>query len=328
MTVAVLFLAQAAQGQDDATAAWRKILKKCAASADIGKESLFFGVSNTVGPGSVWRFADDQSVRLMYEHSDAFPQQATQAAMISNGTVSKCLGDASSSWDLRLILPFSTGATPLSFDLNTELGRARSITVSVKGWAIDVLKETVWKNNFRSMAQNNPYKTELNQPNRILAENVVKVTGLQTVFMFSGKLSVQVQAKFRAKTFTLGDGNSRASSAAKKPASSGGGDTKAAGSGTKPDGGTDCGASSNSSNQPAKLGVTANGNSGAATLHADVIGDNEITICADGPFYLLAAYSKLAGGNPVGVKNSTTPPPVVLVPAAIPARVKVGTDRK
>lgn len=47
---------------------------------------------------------------------------------------------------------------------------------------------------------------------------------------------------------------------------------------------------------------------GAATLHADITGDNQITVCAGGPFYLIAAYSKVVGGNPVAMNSTETAP--------------------
>ena len=58
---------------------WRDIIEKCNPTQEIGKETLFFGVSNLIGPGSMWRRANDKSIRLVYELSDGFPNAPDQA---------------------------------------------------------------------------------------------------------------------------------------------------------------------------------------------------------------------------------------------------------
>jgi hypothetical protein len=264
---------------DDASDAWRQVLSKCAKTDVIGKQSLFFGISNSVGPGSVWRFADDKSIRLMFELSDAFSASVDQARLVSRSNVANCTGDSSFGWNVKLGLPFSTAAIPISIDISTVLGSADKVTVSVAGFAVDVLKETPWKQAFRLLGPDNPYFQELSQPNRVIAENVVKVTGLKATFVFGTKLSAGIQAMFKGKIFSLGAASTKA----------------------EPSG-------------------------GGAGLHADVTDDNTITITADGPFYLLAAYSKLVGGIPLGLDIATAP--IVLAPANIPEGIVVQSDRK
>src|SRR4051812_9452054 len=65
---------------------YKKILSHCAKSDEIGKDTIFFGVSNSLGPGSVWRReSDDKSIRLRFELSDAFPQSTDQQKLfVSN----------------------------------------------------------------------------------------------------------------------------------------------------------------------------------------------------------------------------------------------------
>src|SRR5712691_5637897 len=72
---------------EDASSAWRKVLQKCAKSDVIGKQSLFFGLSNGIGPGSVWRFADDKSIRLLFELSDAIPSETDRFTLIRSNNV-------------------------------------------------------------------------------------------------------------------------------------------------------------------------------------------------------------------------------------------------
>lgn len=335
------FLSIAQQGfADDATTAWRKILRKCAASDVIGKQSLFFGVSNSVGPGSVWRFADDKSIRLLFELSDAFPDEGQRTLLIKSNPVAQCAGDATSSWNLKLSLPFSTGAIPLAADIGAILGRAKKVTVSVSGFGVDELKEVNWKQAFQGLPPNNAYRSEVNQLDRVIAENVVKIAGLKAVFVFGSQLSADVQARFQGKSFRLGDSGgasgshpaaganakqdatkqsaTNAKNVEPKKSATNGPETKAAG-GCAPGGAG--GAASASSTVSGNLG------SGAAELRAEVSHNNEISLCADGPFYLLAAYSKLVGGEPSGI-TSTQSAPMALVPVNIPASVAVKSERK
>ena len=63
----------------------------------------------------------------------------------------------------------------------------------------------------------------------------------------------------------------------------------------------------------------------AAVLHAGVSDANTITMVADGSFYLLAAYSMLLGGIPIGMDAGSAP--LVLRPAPLPEGVVVGSGR-
>jgi hypothetical protein len=347
----------------DASTAWRNVIKKCAKSDLIGKETLFFGVSNTIGPGSVWRFEKDKSIRLMFELSDAFPDQSDQSKIVKANNTAACLGSSTSGWNIKLGLPFSTGATPFSLDIGALLGQAKKVTVSISGFALDDLKETDWKVAFKGLAPDNPYAKELLQDNRVVAENVVKVTGFKAVFDYKTNLSVDVQGKYKGLSFILGNSsagkdNQSGGSASKiidtvsKDATSIGGTTSNkgktpsgsnAGSGpcssssgtpskgasSSTDGVTTASGTPSNGASPSTGGGTTSGGSvgtGSATLHVDFTKENQITICADGPFYLIAAYSKLINGTPIGI--APTAASLTLVPATIPAGAVLGSERQ
>jgi hypothetical protein len=185
----------------DATSAWKKVLSKCAKTDLIKNQVLFFGLSNTTGPGSVWRFADDKSIRLLFDLADALPNEADRSQVVQMNNVVPCSGVSTSSWNLKLGLPFATGATPLSLDISAALGRASKVTVSVTGFAVDTLKEVPWEQKLKGLGPSSPYVVRLQAPGGILASNAVKVTGLKAEFVFGSKLSADVEAKFKGKTF-------------------------------------------------------------------------------------------------------------------------------
>jgi hypothetical protein len=325
----------------DASTAWRNILRKCAKSDLIGTQSLFFGVSNTIGPGSVWRIANDKSIRLMFELSDAFPNDSDQAKLVKVNNVASCLGSSSSSWNIKLGLPFSTGVTPLSLNIGALLGQAKKVTVSVSGFAVDDIKETNWKQAFRELDPNNAYAKEVLQPNRLLAENVVKVTGFRAVFDYKNDLDAEAQATFKGKSFTLGNSSAPSAGPGAPGATStanpsGGAPSELGGNATTPSANASAGpcsaasgAASGANPGGTGAGSTSTGGggpgTGSATLRVDFTSSRQIVICADGPFYLIAAYSNLQKGEPVGMVP--TAPNLVLTPATLPKNAIAGSER-
>jgi hypothetical protein len=325
--VAVLGLTHPA-GAEDATSVWRRILKNCARTDVIGKDTLFFGVSNTIGPGSVWRFAQDGSLRLMFELSDAFPDEVDRVKLITVNNTGSCLGSSSSGWNLKLGLPFATPATAVSGDVGAMLSRARKVTVSITGFAVDVLKGTNWRTAFMNLGDTNPYVVELLQQNRLVAENVVKVTGLKAVFEFGTALGADVQASFKGRTITVGGDTSGAPSGSttNSAPSAAGPTSPPAPAAPAASSVVDCGARPTA--VPANnSGASAPPPSKQAFVRADLTSANQITVCADGPFYMLAAYSRLVGGK-AGALSTATAGDLKLEPARVPNGAIPGIDGK
>jgi hypothetical protein len=313
--------------------AWRKILQKCASSDEIKKDVLFFGLSNEIGSGSVWRRSDDKSLRLLFELADMFPSADARASMIAPGRTAVCGGTASSDWSLKLGLPFSTLLTRVPIDINAVLSRAKSVTVSVTGYSIEALKETNWKRAVSLLDKSDPYLVDLSAPDSLIAENVVQVSGLKAVFTFDRKIDVDVKAQFKnapipvaqapAPTSTdVARGQSAATSA---PASSPPGGSAGRGGPPAKDSATPATSTTPpASDAPGRGGQTTAkatpdkpsdpcavspvsssqaSDAGVSTLHADVTSDTQITVCAAGPFYMLAAYSRVRTVRPIGLGN-------------------------
>jgi hypothetical protein len=305
----------------DATAVWSQILSKCATSNFIGSKYIFFGVSNSVGPGSGWRITDDKSLRLLFRMEQPFPANTDVAAFVAINPIAQCQGDSTTDWDLGVALPFAVDSNAISGEVAATLRNAKSVKVSITGFSTDLLTEVPWLSAFQALPADNGYKAALSQPNAVLAENVVKVTGLKAVFTYNADLSADVQAKFKGKTFSVGDPGATSDG--------NGGSTPAA-----PNGGPGTSSGSTPSVAMSTEACTADGmrtgggapssvvrSAGGAKFHADVTGARQIALCAPGPFYLLAAYSKLVGGT-LGVAPGATGG-ALLEPAQIPKGVKV-----
>jgi hypothetical protein len=194
-----------AVGCDDARDAWKKILSKCASTDKIGSDAIFFGASNTIGPGSVWRKKDDGSYVVMFELSDIFPQQGDRDKILHPNNVATCQGTNSSSWEVKGQLPFEGGSTPVSGDLSVDLKKASKTTVTVNGWSTVDLKETPWKAAVNGLPDDNAFKKDVFADNRYLAETAVFVSGLTASFEFSTDLATTLNVKYpNGKTIKIG----------------------------------------------------------------------------------------------------------------------------
>ncbi len=320
-----LYLVLVATGvhAEDPTKTWLEIIKTCNPSQTIGSHVLFFGLSGGLGPGSVWRLADDKSLRIQFDLSDPFPDPPDQSKMIHPGGTVVCVADTTRDWNVKFGLPFSLSADSISAQIGAVLGSAKRVQISIKGASIDLLKEGMWTSSFQALPLTNPFVMILrNQSNLLLAENVVKVTGLTVTFSYDTALSGDIQLKFKNKSITIADPGTSTSSPASGASSShsasppgkSSGSTGSTGSGSTGSGSTSAGSSGigsaaagsacskpldSSSSSPAANTTPASG--GGLTLHGDITNNKQIVLCADGPFYVLAEYSRVVGTIPVGI---------------------------
>ena len=109
---------------DNVRQAWYAVLGKCASTDTIGKQAIFFGASNAIGPGSVWRQAEDGSFRLRFELSDAEPDPIKRSQMITSNNVATCQGGEETLWEFSSGLPFDGKITPVAADISADLKRA------------------------------------------------------------------------------------------------------------------------------------------------------------------------------------------------------------
>lgn len=184
--------------------AWTAVLKNCADSDLLGKDTVYFGVSNQIGPGSIWRRATDGSLRLRYELSDIEPEPAKQAALIQLNNQVSCKGSSSSNWQIKFGLPFESAVTPVSADVESDLRRADNVMVSVNGWAVDDLKEGPYEH----LIQNSAMKGEFSTSDRLVVENAYRIIGFSATFHFTKSIADQLRGKYKGSTVSTQDGAS------------------------------------------------------------------------------------------------------------------------
>jgi hypothetical protein len=181
--------------------AWRAVLKNCATSNLLGSNVVYFGASNRVGPGSIWRKATDGSYRLFYELSDLeSDDEKRKKLVILNNDVS-CQGDATSDWSIKVGLPFESSAIALKADVSADLKMARNVKVAITAYAMDELKEGL----FEDVIRNNP---RLNQTPGVfvIAENAIRVNGFSADFTFTEDVANQIRPKYDNNYISLKEG--------------------------------------------------------------------------------------------------------------------------
>jgi hypothetical protein len=85
---------------------WEAVVRSCAESDIFQKDVKFFGPSNVLGPGSVWRLQESLSPSFTLANVSNEP-----AGLVQPGNeIKPCQGKGVSSWDISLGLPLTVAA--------------------------------------------------------------------------------------------------------------------------------------------------------------------------------------------------------------------------
>jgi len=194
----ILAFALPTQAQDIGTA-WKLILKNCAGSKIVGKDVLFFGASNKIGLGSVWRKTGSNGYNPRFEFSELIPAEETRNRIIKLGeTINYCEGGENTKWNFRLGLPVVfkiLGHT----GLETDFRRAKQASVIVEAVALDVIKEVPFQEEIRNLLKRdptNPYAKDLLAKDRLLVIKSFRITGFAVRFDYDPKLLEELKGKY------------------------------------------------------------------------------------------------------------------------------------
>jgi hypothetical protein len=190
-------------GPPDARTAWVEVLSKCATTEFIGSSVFYFGASNTLGPGSVWRKHTDGSLRLRFDLNELESDPTKRAALIQEGNAADCSGQQSRKWSVGLGLPFESQIVGLGANLGTELKKARVVTVGVTAWSADLLRERAYEDLLRTKPQ---FADEFIEDDRLVAENAIKVRGFTSSFEFEKSIAAELKVELPGGEIILNNG--------------------------------------------------------------------------------------------------------------------------
>src|SRR5438046_4482937 len=110
--------------------AWQDVIRHCASSDLNGKHVLYFGPSNAIGPGSIWRKDTQGEFRLRYDLAQMPPPSQDYRA---NFTETTCDGTWSSGFNLGATA--SIAATAASADLQADFKKAKKVSAKANSVA-------------------------------------------------------------------------------------------------------------------------------------------------------------------------------------------------
>jgi hypothetical protein len=126
LIIIALFTLILAGCQATAKDAWVEVIKKCATTQTIDEDKLlYFGPSNTIGPGSLWR-KDTQGKG--YGLRMANEDLSENKKIVHKDTPALCKGQSVTETKLGPKLSFTSELSPVSAEVKADFEKAKSIS--------------------------------------------------------------------------------------------------------------------------------------------------------------------------------------------------------
>jgi len=212
ITIALLFLVTISLTScNEAKDSWVKAIKDCGLT-DINSDKIFyFGPSNNVGPGSVWReTVDQQGKHLDYRlrFSEEELPNPKDFVQLAGANSYQCKSGQSISFKLSGNVSAGFSALPLNAEVSNDLKRAKSVNVSIGGMAWDQLRELEYETYFKStVGAGNKYYEDLNVPGRLVLYRALAVRDLVMSYEFSVEDAAAIKGKYKGPLGGVGIGD-------------------------------------------------------------------------------------------------------------------------
>ncbi len=180
--------------KDDARAIWKSVIKKCAKNDLLGKDILFFGPSNNLGPGTIMQKFTTGGGGIQVSH--LFSEFSSDPDSIINvGQTFSCEGMKSSRTTIGADLSLES-AVSISGDLGIELKRAKKISVKVNSaqW-VDIITGP-FRQQILSLSDDNIVKKDLLVNGHLVLSRALRVRGMHAELSFSSEIGGEIKAKY------------------------------------------------------------------------------------------------------------------------------------
>lgn len=194
--------------QSDEAKFWRDVINTCAPSSLLADDAVYISASNQIGPGSVWRKGQHDHYLNIVRLSDIATADVAKTIVNVGSTVTCSTGSVTKGWSLKLALPFSFPATNDSVDINFQLSRANSATISISKYSIDTITYGDWEQTFLKLPSSNAFFQEAMDGHGLLAESAISIPSMTITYNYDHALDAGVTAQLSNKHLSLGNGAS------------------------------------------------------------------------------------------------------------------------
>lgn len=183
-------------GSNDPKSVWLKVLNKCASTDLVKTQNLiYFGASNTTGPGSIFRQAAAGDYRIRWPIGAISPAPGT--SVVIPGDDVTCSGTSSTASDFNASLTFTGSPAPISAGLQNDLKKAQNIQVSPTNIAWDTVAEGPYEIYASSLpvAAPGPH-ADLLTGKMLVLYRALRVHGYSAKLDFNSSDALALQAKY------------------------------------------------------------------------------------------------------------------------------------
>lgn len=190
--ITCIFLCLLMSGCDDAKDAWSSVLKKCSASDLNGSKILYFGPSNNVGPGSIWRTGPDGGFKLRYSTA----KLPGEKKFMNLGTQFNCAGSNVTNFDIKASAALTSSLTPMSIEVSNDFKKAKKIEVSVNAISWDSVEEGPFESYIKSLPALDEVREDIGKGGRLILYRALRVSGYSATLEFSNEDASALKAKY------------------------------------------------------------------------------------------------------------------------------------
>lgn len=179
--------------------AWASTFENCGESDVIPADAVYFGPSNPVGPGSVWRRTPSGSLNLRWLPSD-LALRPSDVIVPGKEITLKRVTNSKNNAHVGLLLRSALSATDPRLD--ALLANAHDTDVSIRAFQVDQLNEGPFEQAVRSLDKTSPFLSDIQRAERFVMVTGVKVTGFEVTAHFSSQNRLDIAYAMQIEQLT------------------------------------------------------------------------------------------------------------------------------
>jgi hypothetical protein len=193
-TITVFIISAISGCEDDGKKGWSEVVRKCAVSDLIPEKIMYFGPSLNVGPGTVWRKAENNSYRLRWT-LDSMPTHSND--FLQTGAKFDCKGASSTKFEADSSIGFSSNLSKVSGNIAADFKEATDIEVKASQLQWDLVIEGPYEQFVKSLPpKNGGFRTDLEKGGKLVLYRALKVTGYEATLTFDSQTGTSIKGKY------------------------------------------------------------------------------------------------------------------------------------